>query len=280
VAYHDETVDAAAAAGLRHGVTIPLHLKVETGNQRQGLEADECVALAQRIVGLQGVSLEGASTHYADIEDTTNHSFARLQRERFETAIAAMDAAGVRPAMIHASNSASAILWPGVHTDLVRVGIGCYGLWPSRETYITALMVDRHDVELRPAMTWKARIAQVRDVPAGETVGYGRTHRTTHDSRLAVVSIGYWDGYDRRLSNQAHVLIQGQRAPVLGRVCMNLMMVDVSHVAEAQTGDEVVLLGASGEERITAEQMADWIGTIQYEVPTRIHARLVRHVVE
>ena len=141
-------------------------------------------------------------------------------------------------------------------------------------------MVDRHDVELRPAMTWKARIAQVRDVPAGETVGYGRTHRTTHDSRLAVVSIGYWDGYDRRLSNQAHVLIQGQRAPVLGRVCMNLMMVDVSHVAEAQTGDEVVLLGASGEERITAEQMADWIGTIQYEVPTRIHARLVRHVVE
>ena len=280
MAYTEETVDAAAAAGRRRGVTIPLHLKVETGNQRQGLELEECVALARRIARADGVSLEGASTHYADIEDTTNHGFARQQRERFEAAIAGLEAAGLRPAMTHASNSAAALLWPGVHSDLVRVGIGCYGLWPSRETYITALMVDRHDVELRPALTWKARIAQVRSVAAGETVGYGRTYRTTHDSRLAVVSVGYWDGYDRRLSNQAHVLVHGQRAPVRGRVCMNLLVVDVSHIAQAQTGDEVILLGASGAERITAEQMAEWIGTIQYEVPTRIHARLARRVVE
>ena len=160
--------------------------------------------------------------------------------------------------------------------ELVRTGIACYGMWPSTEAYVAALMAGRALVQLRPALAWKTRIVQVRDVPAGEYVGYGRTFRTTHPTRLAILPMGYYDGYDRGLSNLAHVLVHGARAPVRGRVCMNITMVDVTHIPAAASGDEVVLLGSQGDERITAEQMAGWAGSINYEITTRINERIPR----
>jgi alanine racemase len=159
---------------------------------------------------------------------------------------------------------------------MVRVGIGLYGMWPSKETLITALGQEKPLVDLRPVLTWKTRVAQVKHVTPGDTVGYGRTHKITRPSAIAVLPVGYADGYDRRLSNQGSVLIRQENAPVVGRVCMNMIMVDVSHIPECVTGDEAVLLGRQGAASITAESMAGLAGTINYEITTRINPMLPR----
>ena len=276
VVYDRDVVDAAAAAGRNADTEIPLHVKIETGNNRQGLSRPAALELARYIDESAGVLLEGASTHFADVEDTTDHSYARQQLESFDSFIREANAAGLSIPIRHASNSASTILWPETHKELVRVGIAAYGMWPSKETYITALMDHRDEITLKPALTWKARIGQVKNVPAGSYVGYGCAYRTTTDTRLAIVTVGYYDGYDRRLSNQSYVLVNGLRAPVRGRVCMNLIIIDVTHVPDVEVGQEVVLLGGSGESRLSAEQLAEWIGTINYEIPTRIRPDIRR----
>ena len=296
VVYDAQTVAAAAAAGLAahpNGPPVRLHLKLDTGTNRQGVSGPAAVALAGLIVRTPGVQLEGVSTHFANIEDTTDHRFARRQLERFAADLAAirtaLGAAGEppQPLLVHASNTAAVMLWPEVCGDLVRFGIGAYGLCPSNETLVSARECGRSTVDLRPALTWKTRIVQLRAVPAGEWVGYGCTWRTVRDSRLAVLPVGYYDGYDRRLSGVGQVLVGGQRAPVVGRVAMNMIVVDVTDSPAVQAGDEVVLLGrqaraAQGEaeqvepEQISADEMAAWLGSIHYEVVTRINERIPR----
>jgi alanine racemase len=276
VVYDDATVEAAAAEHVRSGRVARLHVKVETGNQRQGLMPADALALADRIRGTAGVELQGVCTHFANVEDTTDHSFARHQLREFDEVVRSMRARGIEVPMRHVSNSAAVILWPEAHMELARLGIAAYGMWPSNETKVAAMLAGRADVQLRPSLTWKARVAQVRWVEAGTCIGYGLTYRTTHPTRLAVVPVGYFDGYDRHLSNTAHVLAGGVRAPVRGRVCMNMMMVDVTDSPGTGPGDEVVLLGRQGEEEITAELMASWTGTINYEVTTRIREGLAR----
>ena len=282
VAYDSALIHALDRAGREAGVKVPLHLKIETGNTRQGVHLQEALALAEEVASAEGVRLEGIATHYADIEDTTDHTFARAQLDSFDEARRAFAQRGYQDVMAHSANSAAAILWPQAHADLVRVGIAAYGLWPSRETYVTALQAHARDEEgfvpeLLPAMSWRARVAQVKEVPAGAFVGYGRTFRATHDSRIAVLPVGYHEGYDRRLSNLGHVLIRGVRAPIRGRVCMNMTMVDVTHVPGAAAGDVATLLGSDGDERVSAEQLAEWMGTINYEVVSRIHPGLARN---
>ncbi len=272
VVYTSDVVEA----GARARDPAQLHLKLETGNNRQGLQPQEALELARQIQAAPGVSLAGLTTHFADVEDTTDHSFAREQVDRFERFRDRLRDEGIAPGLCHVSNSAATILWQHAHMDLVRAGIACYGMWPSTEAYVAALMMDRAAVDLRPALCWKTRVAQVRRVQAGEFVGYGRTFCTTHAGKLAVLPVGYYDGYDRKLSNLAYVLIRGRRAQIRGRVCMNLIMVDVTDVPGVQPGDEVVLLGQQGEEQITAEQMATWAGTINYEITTRINDGLAR----
>ena len=240
----------------------------------------EALELAKKITLTDGVKLEGASTHFADVEDTTDHSYARQQLENFNDFLASVNDAGMTIPVRHASNSASAILWPQTHKDMVRVGIASYGMWPSKETYISALMDNRHEVSLQPALTWKTRVGQVKEVPAGSYVGYGCSYRTTHDTRLAILCVGYFDGYDRRLSNQAYVLVNGHRAPVRGRVCMNIVIIDVTHVPDVEVGQEVILLGSDGDSHLSAEQLAEWIGTINYEIPTRIRPGISRIAVD
>lgn len=282
VVYDSDAVVAAASAGCLHNRPIPLHIKVETGNHRQGLPPGDAFALARLVERLDGVYLEGVTTHFADIEDTTDHTYAARQLRLFQDFVAQCAQAGLNPTLRHCSNSAATILWPETYFDMVRTGIASYGMWPSKETLLSAVLANRHGMQLRPALTWKARIAQVKHVQKGSFIGYGRTFQATHDSRIAVITCGYYDGYDRRLSNLAYVLVDGVRAPVRGRVCMNLMMVDTTDVDLPDVGlrgKEVTLLGGTADLRIAAEQMADWIGTINYEVVARISERLPRREV-
>jgi len=274
---------AAAAAGLAVDLTVGslagleavcaagrgrVHLKLETGVNRQGLVESELDAALNLLAAAPGVALVGASSHFADIEDTTDHAFAHRQHARFEAWLAALAERGYRDLLRHMTCSAATLLWPQTHRDLARVGISAYGVWPSRESRVAMRQAGRQEPALLPAVAWKTRIAQVRAVPAGETVGYGRTWLAPDDSRIAVLPLGYSDGYPRALAGRAHVLIRGRRAPICGRICMNLCMVDVTRIAGAEAGDEVVLLGRQGEDMITPEQMADWLGTINYEVLT------------
>lgn len=253
-----------------------VHLKIETGTSRQGLGLDEALELGRLVADLPGLWLEGLTTHYADIEDTTDHRYAQRQQELLQEAVAAFAAAGLGVEKVHAANSAATLLWPQTHASLVRVGIAAYGLWPSRETYAVALQRCQDQAagwvpQLRPALSWRARLVQVKEVPAGAYIGYGRTFRTTHPTRLGILPVGYYEGYDRRLSNVAHVLVGGLRAPVRGRVCMNMLMVDLTHIPEARAGQVATLLGRDGEEEVSAETLAGWMGTINYEAVSRIH---------
>jgi alanine racemase len=279
VVYRGDVVEKAEDACARRGLRGHLHLKLETGNERQGLRDRDALDLARRIHDAPHLELEGVASHYANIEDTTDHSFARAQLCRFNEFLDTLQRAGIEVPLPHFSNSAAVILWSDEHRKMARVGISAYGLWPSSETLVAALLAGRKAIELRPALTWKTRMAQVKDVPKGASVGYGCSYQTTAPTRLAVLPIGYYDGYDRRLSNVAYALIRGQRAPIRGRVCMNMTMIDVTDVPGLRVDDEVVLLGRDGDAAVTAEQMASWIGTINYEVLTRIGSHVPRRAV-
>ena len=222
----------------------------------------------------------GLGTHFANIEDTTDHGYAEGQYATFTEVVERLQSAGIEVPIRHAACSAAAILFTRTHLDMARIGISLYGIWPSKETYVSCLNRGRTALDLRPVMSWKTRVAQVKSVPEGSYVGYGCTYRATRDSRIAVLPVGYHEGFDRALSGVAHVLVRGRRAPICGRICMNMCMVDVSDIPGAALEDEVVLLGAQGEERITAEQLAGWCGTIAYEIVSRVHPALPRVVVD
>ena len=286
VLYDADDAAALDAASRAAGIVTPVHLKVETGTHRQGLELNDALELGRRVRALPGLTLEGLTTHFADIEDTTDHRFAERQQARLDEAIIAFAGAGMPVPMGHAANSAATLIDPMTHGHLVRVGIAAYGLWPSKETRasfaerrVHRTMPATPHMTLQAVLSWRARLAQVKDVAAGAYVGYGRTFRTTHPTRIAVIPVGYHEGYDRRLSNAAHVLIDGIRCPVRGRVCMNMIMVDVTDVPAARAGAVATLLGEDGEERVSAEQLAGWMGTIHYEVVSRIHPSQPRIVV-
>ncbi len=259
------TVVDAASAEMISGAAKPatVHLKLETGTNRQGLRATDMMGIVS-MLRAKHVVVEGAYTHYADIEDTTDHTFANGQLERFHSMISDLDVS-----LSHTACSAAAILFPDTYFRMVRVGIALYGLWPSTETRVSAQALGRNALNLAPVMTWKTRISQVKAVPAGEYIGYGRTYRCTRAMRIAILPVGYADGYPRALSNVGHVLIRGVRAPIRGRICMNLSMVDVTDIPEAVSGDEVVLIGVQAKEEITADTLAKLAGTINYEIVTR-----------
>ncbi len=255
-----------------------VHIKVDTGTGRQGILPDEIPDFIRMVKGARNVALEGLSTHFANIEDTLNHDYARLQIERFQSAVKCVEGIAGRLPWVHTACTAAALLFPSTHFTMLRTGIGLYGLWPSRETFIS-VREKGTPVDFRPALSWKTRIVQIKTLPEGSYVGYGCSYRTTRKTLLGVLPIGYADGYDRALGNRAHVLVHGRRAAVIGRICMNLCMVDLTDVPGAHLEDEVVLLGSSGEERITAETMGEWAGTINYEIVARISPLLPRRVV-
>ncbi|MEM8931023.1 MAG: alanine racemase [Acidobacteriota bacterium] len=287
VLYDPVTADALADAAERRGKRARAHLKVETGTNRQGIDGAELDGLVARLVERPSLDVEGVYTHFADIEDTTDHAFAREQLRLFRAAMDRLEAAGITPRKRHAACSAAAILYEETHFDMVRVGISQYGFWSSKQTRLSFdhRATDERGASdpahrLQPVLTWKARISQIKTVPTDGFVGYGRTYQTTRDTRLAILPIGYADGYDRHLSNVASVLIGGRRAPVRGRICMNLTMVDVTDVPDVGLEDEVVLIGRQGDRRIDADDLADHVGTIPYEIVARLAAHLPRMIVD
>lgn len=261
---------------------VRVHLKLETGTYRQGIVPEILPDFLKELGNSGLIKLDGAYTHFANIEDTTDHSYAMMQLKRFNDLAEMIENSGFSGLQRHCACSAAILLFPETFFDMVRLGISQYGLWPSRETFVSYKTRHTQNGEevLKPVLTWKTRIGQIKEVPAQQPIGYGGTFHTTRPSRLAILPIGYADGYDRHLSNQGHVLIHGRRAPIRGRVCMNMTIVDVTDIPQAQYGDEVVLLGRQGNENISAEMLAGWCGTINYEFVTRISPLIPRFVVE
>lgn len=279
VLYNPESLEQLQREAVRYHRRAVFHLKLETGVHRQGVMEKDMDGFLDLLQRMDRTDLQSVSMHFANIEDTTDHSFARHQLDNFLRLHGRVTARlGRRPAL-QAACTAAALLFPETHFDMIRTGIGIYGLWPSKETYLSALLLQQHPPVLKPVLSWKTRVAQLKEVPAGEFVGYGCTFRATHALRLAVLPVGYYDGYDRRLSGTGYVLAGGVRAPVLGRVCMNMIMVDVTHVPAVRLEDEVVLLGSQNGDRVSAEDLAGLCHTINYEMVSRLGAHIPRRVV-
>ncbi len=259
---------ALSDAAVAQQRTLNVHIKVDTGMTRLGLQPDpaQVVVFLQAVALLPGLHIEGLFTHFATA-DSGNETFARLQLERFRAVLQAVTSAGMRPPIIHAANSPALLRFPESHFDMVRPGLACYGLHPSPATPLPPA--------LQPVLSWHSTIAQVNEVPAGIPVSYGGTFITRRPSRIATMPVGYGDGF-RRSPPWREVLVQGQRAPLVGRICMDYSMLDVTEIDGVQAGDAVVLLGRQGMQHITAEEVADWLGTINYEVVTAILPRVPR----
>jgi alanine racemase len=270
---------ALSARSQSLGVPLPVHIKVETGTHRQGVTPEEAVTLARQ-ARASGLLVAGVATHFANIEDTTDHSYALTQLERFRDAVRAVEAAVGKVPWVHAACSAAALLFRAADFSLVRVGISLYGHWPSKETYLSWLLEHGRDgIKLEPALAWRARVGQIKQVEAGAPIGYGLTFRPTRAGRIAVLPVGYSEGYPRALSNRGHVVLCGRPAPVVGRVCMNITLADVTDIPTAQEGDVATLIGADGSERVTVEELAESAGTINYELLARLSPSLPRFLV-
>lgn len=274
VLYRIDVARALSRLASERGATAKVHLKIETGTHRQGVTLEELAAFAAEAAGLPGIEIEGVYTHFANIEDTLDPSFARAQMNRFHEAIGMLEKEGIRPPLTHAAATAGALLYPESGFRMVRIGIGTYGLWPSRETQLAARERGRR-IQLAPVLSWKTRIVQFKTVEPNEYIGYGLTFQASRRMRIAVLPVGYSDGYDRKLSNSGRVLVGGRPVPVVGRVAMNITMIDVTDT-EAALDEEVVLIGRQGSLEIRAEDLAEKIGTIGYEVVARINPELPR----
>lgn len=288
IVYNSETIKRANQAAARSKKKAKIHLKIETGTHRQGINTTDLKEFVQLCLAGENIIIEGIYTHYANIEDTLDHRFAMNQLKEFKKAVDLVDQVdrvnranqdNQEKPLCHTACSAAIILYSETFFDMVRLGIGLYGLWPSREVKILANRSKKAKIELKPILSWKTKIAQIKPVAKGATVGYGRTFRANRGMEIAIIPVGYWDGYDRKLSNCGQVLVKGQFAPVVGRICMNMFMVDVSEIANLKLEEEVVLIGKQGKNEITTEELAEKIGTINYEVVTRINPLIPRKVV-
>ena len=251
-----------------------VHIKIETGTNRQGIMRTQWEPFARLVVKSPHVVVEGVYTHFADTEDASS-TFYKTQINRFNEALTLFKSMGIRPKYIHAASSAGLMLYPEARFSMVRGGISIYGIYASLDVQHLVL----NKIELKPVLTWKTRIAQIKELQVGDTVSYNRTFTAEKRMKIAILPVGYWDGFDRRFSNKGNVLIRGIRAPLVGKVCMNMMMVDVTHLPALKPGEEVVILGRQGKSDITVDDLAKTIGTIPYEITTRINPLLPRIVV-
>lgn len=256
---------------------IKIHLKFDSGLRRLGFYPSELKDLMTFLEENKNFVVEGIFSHFANIEDTICHDFAKLQRDTFENMT--LPFVEKYHPIRHIACSAAGLLFPDTYFEMIRTGISMYGMWPSRETLITALKTNSKISELKPVLTWKTRIAQIKEVSVGDTVGYGRSYTVTRPGKIAIIPVGYYDGYDRHYSNSAKVIVKGVEAPVVGKICMNMSMIDVSHIDNVSIEDEVILLGEDGNASVTADFLADISGTINYEVTTRINSSIPRIII-
>ncbi len=244
------------------------HIKIDTGMGRLGVLPHLVAEHIDAIAALPGIKVDGIFTHLSCAE--SDPDFSRDQLRRFNTVIRGRDVP-----WLHACNSAGTFAYPEAHFNLVRPGLSLYGMSPFAPSANVSPLIH----QLRPALRWVTRIASVKALPDGAPVGYNARYRCEGERRIAVIPVGYGDGFRRTPKNYGEVLVHGQRAPIKGSVCMDQCMVDVTHIPQAQTDDEVVLLGAQGNECITAEEIAERIGTVNYEVTTALLARPVREYI-
>ncbi len=279
--YAVETARAYAERIGQTGGRLKVHLKVDSGMGRLGIlpgarryappgidVTGTAVKEILEIARLQEVELEGVFTHFASA-DSADKTYAEQQFTVYLDFLDRLQRAGFEIPVRHAANSGAIIDMPHTHLDMVRAGISLYGLYPSDE-------VDQSKITLVPAMSLKSRIIHLKAVPAGFAVSYGMTHTTEKPTTIATIPVGYADGYNRRLSNRGCMLVNGVRAPIVGRVCMDLTMLDVGHISDVNLEDEVVIIGRQGTESVTADEIAGMLGTINYEVTSAITARVPR----
>lgn len=255
-----------------------IHIKVDTGMGRLGSSGEEFYQLLE-LGKKKHLPLDGIATHFASTEDFTEHSYTIKQLKLFQDAIDCAKSLGYNDLLRHCASSASTMLFEEARMDMVRIGISLYGLWPSLETKLSMILLKKTQIELKPVLTWKTKIRHIRKLPTGAFIGYGCTYRTTYPTKVAVIPVGYYEGLDRKLSNNGYFLVNGERARILGRVCMNMSMLDITHIPNVNIDDEVVMIGKSGDEVLPADQIATWTNTISYEVVTKILPQFPRVVV-
>lgn len=266
----------AAIRSRRKAAALPVHLKLDTGLHRSGLDPETALEMARLIASLPGLTLQGLYTHFAT-GDEPDQSFVYEQQRRYEATRALLARHGFHFAQEHLSNSASSITVKEARCGQVRVGIAMYGYYPSPTVEATAR---KGGLFLRPALTLKSLIMQVSELEEGETVGYNRTYRAATRRQLGLVPIGYADGYRRALSNRGCALVNGQRVPVVGRISMDQTVLDVTDVPNLREGDEVVLIGSQGDADIPLEEVAEMCDTISYEILTGLGRRVKRVYLE
>lgn len=267
----EDSILEAGAAATALGTTASVHLKVDTGMRRIGCEPELAPSLAQRVDATPGVQLEGLFSHLPISDSPRGEEFTRGQVALFARTAREVEAARGPVPLKHLANSGAVLGHPDTWFDLVRPGIMIYGAYPDPEAART--------VPLLPALEWRTRVSFVKRVPAGETVGYGRTWTAPRDTWIATVPVGYGDGYSRLLSNRGRMLVRGRSYPIAGRVCMDQTMIDLGPDTDVAVGDEVVLVGRSGTDEITTSEVAGLMGTIPYEVTCLITRRVGRETV-
>jgi alanine racemase len=243
-----------------------VHLKVDTGTSRLGIMPKDVAKFVDKLLRLPNINIEGVFSHFAASEE--NVEFTKKQNHLFNAVIEELEWRGIKP-IKHIACTAAAIIAPESDHDMVRLGIGLYGLWPSD------ILKQKAKFKLKPALAWQTTVIQIKDLPKGTFVGYGNTFQTERPTKLAVLPVGYFDGYDRKLSNLGEVFVNGKRCKILGRVCMNLTMVDVTDIINVKVGDKVELIGKN----IPADELAKKIRTINYEVVSRINPLIERQLV-
>ena len=260
-----ETAIGLAAQARRHGTRQKVFLMCDTGMGRLGPLPDEAVDFVKAIVEIPHLEVEGIMTHLARA-DEADEEYSRMQWERFQKILLKIEEAGIRIPVKSVANSPGLVMLPELHLDMVRPGIILYGMRPSLSFEMP--------FEIRPALTWKARIASLKSLPAGHGVSYSTVYFAEEGEKIAVIPLGYEDGYFRSLSNIGEVLIKGKRAPIRGRLCMDQFMVSVDSIPDVKVGDEVVLLGRQGDEEITAHELGSKAGTLNYDITCSISPRV------
>jgi len=252
-----ETIEKLSKFAVKEDKRVKIHIKVDTGMGRIGIFPKHVLDFVTKVKAFKNIEIEGIFTHFS-VADEKDKDYTETQFKKFTEVLTILEKEGIEIPIKHVGNSATFLDFPHMWLDLVRPGISIYGLYPSTEVQKT--------VKLNPAHSFKTRIIFLKELPVGESIGYGRTFTTKRRTKVASLPVGYADGYNRHLSNQGEVLVRGRRFPVIGRVCMDQSMIDVTNLPQVKVEDEVVLWGRQGQEEITVEEIADKIGTINYEI--------------
>ena len=250
---------------------IKVHIKVDTGMNRHGFLKGDIDKVLKELSKKKNIIIEGLYTHFSIAKDPNKKGYTNSQIKKFKKWQEAFKKSGYNP-ICHTSATGGALILKDANFDMVRIGIGLYGVWPSEESYLSL----KDKILLKKVLSWKTIVAEVKKIPKGSKVGYDGTAIVKRDTTLAVLPVGYWHGYPRALSNIGYVLVNGKRAKILGRVCMDIIMIDVTDVGKIKVGDEVVLIGRSGKEEITADHISGLLKGSTYELLTRINPLIKR----